>query len=107
MLDTTRAEEALGEARAFAAACDLAEQLEEKLRYLDRYAGGETTCCRLLPDRAPYSFEFVMQRRVKDQWTFWFAGGLIFHGPHDGHGSGSAPTFAVSLEPVHGWSIHT
>ena len=34
-------------------------------------------------------------------------GGLIFHGKHDAFGSGSAPTFAVTLEPTDGWSIHT
>jgi hypothetical protein len=34
-------------------------------------------------------------------------GGLLFHGPHDGFGSGSGPTFAVSLSPTVGWSIHT
>ena len=41
------------------------------------------------------------------RWTTWFNGGLIFHGAHDGHGSGAAPTFAVSLTPTTGWSIHT
>ena len=35
------------------------------------------------------------------------SGGLIFHGSHDGFGSGSAPTFAVTLERCDGWSIHT
>jgi hypothetical protein len=35
------------------------------------------------------------------------SGGLIFHGKHDGFGSGSAPTFAVTLEPTSGWAIHT
>jgi len=34
-------------------------------------------------------------------------GGLLYHGPHDGFGSGSAPVFAVTLEPCDGWSIHT
>lgn len=38
---------------------------------------------------------------------FWFNGGLIFHGPHDGGGNGGAPTFSVSLTPQDGWSIHT
>lgn len=34
-------------------------------------------------------------------------GGLLYHGPHDAYGSGSGPTFAVTLNAVHGWSIHT
>lgn len=37
----------------------------------------------------------------------WFNGGLIFHGNHDGFGNGSAPSFAVTLNPTNGWSIHT
>lgn len=53
---------------------------------------------KLYKDFAPYSFEFSMSG---------LAGGLIFHGNHDGGGNGSAPTFSVSLTPVDGWSIHT
>lgn len=34
-------------------------------------------------------------------------GGLIYHGKHDEFGSGEAPSFAVTLEPTVGWSIHT
>jgi hypothetical protein len=37
----------------------------------------------------------------------WFTGGLILHGAHDGHGSGSAPTFSCTLGPGDGWEIHT
>ncbi len=34
-------------------------------------------------------------------------GGLIYHGPHDGHGDGGAPTFSVSLTDIDGWQLHT
>jgi len=34
-------------------------------------------------------------------------GGMIYHGPHDGNGSGSAPTFSVTLDNATGWRIHT
>ena len=46
---------------------------------------------------------------VSDQveWKRWFNGGLLYHGPVDGFGSGSSPVFAVTLTPVYGWSVHT
>jgi hypothetical protein len=63
---------------------------------------------RLFKDFAPYSFGFVVERRgVDGEYTHLLTGGLLYHGPIDGFGSGQAPTFAVSLEPVHGWSIHS
>jgi hypothetical protein len=40
-------------------------------------------------------------------YKFWFNGGLIYHGTHDGGGDGGAPTFSVNLSPVNGWSVHT
>ncbi len=52
----------------------------------------------LYKDFAPYSFEFA---------AGGFQGGLIFHGSHDAGGSGAAPTFAVCLEAVDGWTLHT
>lgn len=36
-----------------------------------------------------------------------YNGGILFHGKRDGFGSGSAPTFAVTLTPTSGYSIHT
>ena len=78
------------------------DQLAESLRQgLSRIAavaecGGENA--ELFSDGAPLSFT-------------WRAGGLfgglLFHGPHDGFGSGGAPTFAVTLCPTYGWQIHT
>ena len=34
-------------------------------------------------------------------------GGIIWHGPADGYGSGQGPAHAVTLEPTTGYSIHT
>jgi hypothetical protein len=34
-------------------------------------------------------------------------GGLIYHGNHDGFGSGAFPTLSVTITPTDGWSIHT
>lgn len=65
--------------------------------------------CTLYHDFAPFSFSFVIERKAADSDTYesWFNGGLIYHGRHDGYGSGSAPTFSVSLTPSTGWQIHT
>jgi hypothetical protein len=52
----------------------------------------------LYSDFAPLSFTWSGKN---------ISGGLIFHGSHDGFGSGGSPTFSVSLTQVHGWSIHT
>lgn len=42
-----------------------------------------------------------------EKWFFWFNGGLIFHGDHDGGGDGGMPTLSVCLQPTDGWAIHT
>jgi hypothetical protein len=86
--------------------------LKSRLDYLARYGGKkpdgtDKTRARLFKDGAPYSFSFVIEADdANGQWTTWFNGGLLYHGPHDGHGSGAAPTFAVSLTLTTGWSIH-
>lgn len=49
-------------------------------------------------DFAPYSFGFS---------AGGMAGGLIFHGSHDGGGNGGAPTYSVSLSDTDGWGLHT
>lgn len=92
---------------------DTQATLRSRLDYLAGYGGKKTdgtdkTRVRLFKDSAPYSFGFVIEAQdANGEWTLWFHGGLLYHGPHDGHGSGSAPTFAVSLTPTTGWSIHT
>lgn len=115
MLDTARVEAQLTEAKAFAARMGKTTDLERWLSYLDRYACGDgdntNTRCELHPDFAPYSFGFTMHRRVvKDGievYVPWFVGGIIYHGAVDDFGSGKGPTFAVTVEPTDGWSIHT
>jgi hypothetical protein len=63
---------------------------------------------RLFKDFAPYSFGFVIEaKNAQGEWSTWFHGGLLFHGAHDGNGSGAAPTLAVTLGPSVGWVIHT
>ena len=71
-----------------------------RLKLVDSNTGSETT---LYEDFSPKSFYFV---RYKES-EFVGNGGIIFHGKHDGYGSGNAPTFSVSLTPVNGWQIHT
>lgn len=59
----------------------------------------------LFSDMAPHSLYFELYR----EGEFSMNGGMIFHGPHDGGGNGSAPTFSVSINPESKphWSIHT
>jgi len=89
----------------------LADNLQKSLDYLDTFAEhgdrGKTRC-RLFKDFAPYSFDIRMERRTKDGgYEPWWNGGLIFHGPHDGFGSGAFPTLSVSINPEHGWQVHS
>jgi len=107
-LDTSRVTHQLAEARAHAARVGLTDSLEGKLRYLGDYARPLESRCTLYHDHAPYSFAFTLEVKTRSGvWQHWFSGALIYHGPHDGGGSGSGPTFAVALEPTHGWLIHT
>lgn len=87
--------------------------LSNRLKYLENYGGkdkdgSDRMRVRLMPDGAPMSFYFVIEtKNAAGEWKTLFNGGVIYHGPLDGNGSGSAPTFAVTLEPTIGWSIHT
>lgn len=87
--------------------------LASRLQYLEKYGGKnddgtDRMRTRLMPDGAPMSFYFVIEAKDSSgEWAFLFNGGLIFHGTHDGHGSGAAPTFAATLSATTGWSIHT
>ena len=92
---------------------DNTHTLKSRLDYLAHYGGknadgSDKTRVRLFKDFAPYSFGFVIESKDENgAWKTWFHGGLLFHGAHDGHGSGAAPTLAVTLTPTIGWSIHT
>jgi hypothetical protein len=81
--------------------------LKDRLDYLRNYRDPVTTRTRLFRDFAPYSFSFVIEVKRDEDWRLLFNGGLIFHGAHDGCGSGAAPTYAVTLTPTSGWAIHT
>lgn len=107
-------EEYMKSVRAFAESRGLTSKLEKTLSYLDGYADHDKngrTQCRLFKDWAPYSFRFSMMVRKSPEspYEFWFNGGVIFHGQHDGGGSGEAPTFSVSLAGTtdERWEIHT
>lgn len=87
--------------------------LKNRLDYLEKYGGKgddgtDRMRVRLRPDGAPYSFSILIETKNKaNEWELLFNGGLLFHGAHDGHGSGAGPTFACTLSPTTGWSIHT
>jgi hypothetical protein len=87
--------------------------LSNRLKYLENYGGknsdgSDRMRVRLMPDGAPMSFYFVIEKRNDaGEWRTLFNGGLLFHGRHDGHGTGADPTLAVTLTPVSGWSLHT
>ena len=72
----------------------------KRLKRVDANVGSETT---IYPDWAPHSLYFV--RKYKDGSKT--DGGIIYHGSHDGYGSGAAPTFSVSITGSQGWSTHT
>jgi len=78
----------------------------DKLNYLHEYS--KDSKCILYKDFAPMSFGFTMFKKTENgEWKRWFCGGLIFHGSFDGYGSGSGPTFSVTLTKTDGWAIHT
>jgi hypothetical protein len=77
--------------------------LDEQLSHLEKIDHIHGTETKLMPDFAPYSFYFERFSNGK----FVSNGGIIFHGIHDGFGSGQAPTFSVCLEKTSGWAIHT
>lgn len=107
----------LAQVQEFACRTGQLPDLQAMLNYLATFACRRedgaidemATRCVLDRDRAPWSFSFTMFRRDAETGEYrpWFSGGLVFHGPEDDHGSGSAPAFATTLVPVAGWSVHT
>jgi hypothetical protein len=89
--------------------CYLKPALDRLESFTRTGADGEiTTRVTLYRDSAPHSFGFVVEaRNGAGEWHADLVGGLIFHGPHDGGGTGAAPSFSVSFTPCVGWSIHT
>lgn len=100
----------LREVQTFARESGKARELAEHLRTLGHFfdldRSGRTRT-RLFRDRAPWSFRFVVERTHNGTAHCLLDGALVYHGAHDGYGSGAAPAFAVTLEPTAGWSVHT
>jgi hypothetical protein len=95
----------LDEMKAFAARTNQTEQLENVLaRLCMREENGRGIKVTIFEDFAPLSLYFVAKY---PNGEFAGNGGVIYHGPHDNGGDGSAPTFSVNLTPHTGWSIHT
>jgi hypothetical protein len=94
----------LDEIKTFAKEHDLLESFNETFSRLENHSSKGYTVT-LYSDFAPYSLYFEITLNEK----FILNGGFIFHGPHDGYGSGCAPTFSVCIDPDNktGWSIHT
>jgi hypothetical protein len=82
----------------------LADTFHSCIDTLVRLARNVKGKARLWTDFSPLGFTFVI---VKSDGSCWINGGLLFHGPHDGYGSGSAPTYAVSVGGAQGFQIHT
>jgi hypothetical protein len=72
------------------------EQCMERLKLWEKNSKGRYEI-ELYKDFAPYSFGFA--ERTTNGRT-GIVGGLLYHGRPDN-------SFAVLLEPFHGWSIHT
>lgn len=68
----------------------------ERLKQWEKNSGGRYEI-ELYYDFAPYSFGFA--ERTPDGRNC-IVGGLLYHGRPD-------ESFAVMMEPFHGWSIHT
>jgi hypothetical protein len=94
----------LTETLKFAESIGLVNSLQGCLEGINRYCSPETEVY-LGMDFAPHSFTFAVVDKATDRCKL--NGGIIFHGRHDGFGSGSAPTFSVSLSGEEGWQIHT
>jgi hypothetical protein len=92
----------LDEIKTFAKENNMLESFAETFSRLENYYG-KGYSVTLYSDFAPLSMEFSITENDK----LILYGGFIFHGPHDGYGSGSYPTFSVSLSKEVGWSIHT
>ncbi len=94
----------LDKIKEFAQKNNLTNELNNTLERFKNYADNGMDV-ELHDDHAPYSLFFVTKRNG----ITGMCGGMLFHGPHDNGGDGSAPTFSVSLDnntKPH-WSIHT
>jgi hypothetical protein len=94
----------LDEIKTFAKEHDLMKSFNGTYSRLENYSVKRYTVT-LYSDFAPHSLYFEITLNEK----FILNGGFIFHGAHDGYGSGGAPTFSVCIDSDNkpGWSIHT
>jgi len=83
------------------------ETLKHCLSSLNRIAINQNGHARIWPDFSPLGFSFGIFKKTPRGSECCFNGGIIYHGVHDGYGSGSAPTLSVCLNETHGWSLHT
>jgi hypothetical protein len=84
----------------------LPDKLQRTLKdILQRFRGAKGTYI-LYRDFAPHSFYFRYSASRSDLFPD-YVGGVIFHGNVDGYGSGTAPTFSVTLDTAEGWRVHT
>jgi len=95
----------LQEIEAFAKETNRLENFKSKLQRLEEIAENRDADVYLYKDFAPMSLFFAISSNLCIGTVLH--GGLIFHGQHDGYGSGSAPSFSVTLTPTDGWAIHT
>ena len=60
-------------------------------------------------DHDPMSFTFreELPQELQDKGIRGVCGGIIYHGPRDGYGSGEGHTHSVTLDKTEGYSIHT
>jgi len=82
----------------------LSSTFQSCLDTLVRLANGVHGRTRLYMDFSPLSLGWAV---LRPDGSCWMAGGLIYHGPHDGYGSGGPPSFCVSLSGEAGWQIHS
>jgi hypothetical protein len=94
----------LADIQAYATEHNLTESFHKTFARFETFS--QCGCeVNLYSDFAPLSLYFDIIRDEK----LVLNGGFIFHGPHDGYGSGAAPTFSVCIDPERSphWEIHT
>jgi len=82
----------------------LSSTFQNSIDTLVRLARNAKGKAKLYLDFAPMSLGWAV---LRPDGSCWMAGGLIYHGPHDGFGNGGPPSFSVSLSGEAGWQIHS